>query len=355
MLVLVVSNAALLSSTAALALAALWFQVTPSLPRDTLPSDFGSVIPRGLVPKDYVDAAPRADVLALGRALFFDPILSVDRSVSCAACHDPEHGFADPRPISPGVKGHHAVRHTPSLFNRGFGAQFSWTGRATSLEAQVLLPIENELEMGFSVAGAIDRLRADPGYAARFAAAFGRTAEASAGDTRSVDEGHPSASTLRAALAAFVGRIHHGDSAVDRFQAGDFEALDDRERAGLWVYESKGQCWRCHSGPNFSDDDFHATGVGAHDGIPLAGRFEVSADEHDRGRFKTPTLRGLALTAPFMHDGSLATIEDVIAFYRRGGNPSANLDERLTPLELDDDEAARLAAFLRALSRPAPK
>jgi cytochrome c peroxidase len=143
-----------------------------------------------------------------------------------------------------------------------------------------------------------------------------------------------------------------GDSAIDRFRAGDYAELASEERVGLWVFESKGRCWRCHSGANFSDESFHNTGVGAEGGVPLDGRFAVTADEADRGRFKTPTLRGVAATAPYMHDGSLATLAEVVEFYRRGGNANEHLDPLLQPLDLSDREAAALVAFLGALSRP---
>ena len=125
-------------------------------------------------------------------------------------------------------------------------------------------------------------------------------------------------------LAEFVRGIWIGDSPVDRFQAGDFAALSVEERLGLWVYESKGRCWRCHSGPNFSDEGFHNTGVGAREGATEEARMSVTGKREDRGRFKTPTLRGVALSPPYMHDGSLATLEDVVAFYKKGGgaNPA---------------------------------
>ena len=126
------------------------------------------------------------------------------------------------------------------------------------------------------------------------------------------------------------------------------------ERLGLWLYESKAGCWRCHSGPNFSDEKFHDSGIGAKDDVPEEGRFAVTHDEADRGRFKTPTLRGVASSAPYMHDGSLATLPDVIAFYRRGGNQNRNLDPNLTPLELSEADEKNLIAFLEALSRTAP-
>lgn len=309
---------------------------TPPLPADTLPSDFGLVPPAGLLAPDAVPPAPDARRLALGRALFFDPSLSGDRTISCASCHQPDHGFADPAPLSLGVRGQRARRHTPSLLNRGLGSIFSWTGRARTLEEQVLLPIHDPVEMGLDLEEIAPRLRTDPRHGPAFEAAFGRPATvADAGE----------------ALASFVERIWIGASAVDRFQSGEFDALDERERAGLWLYESKGGCWRCHSGRNYTDEAFHATGVGARDGAALPGRLEITGAESDRGRFKTPTLRGLASTAPYMHDGSLATLEDVVEFYRRGGNATPERDAALRPLDLSASEAANLVAFLRALSR----
>ncbi len=313
-----------------------WPHQVASVPADTLPADFGLAPPQGLF---ELDAGPRpldGARFALGRALFFDPVLSGDRSVSCASCHQPEYGFADPRPLSPGIQGRTAARHTPSLLNRGLGRVFSWTGQAASLHEQVLLPIPNPREMGLPLDEIAPRLRADPRHGPAFEAAFGRPATIT-------DTG--------AALSAFVERIWIGASPVDRFQAGEFDALDDRERAGLWLYESKAGCWRCHAGRNYTDEEFHATGVGASERVAEPGRADVTSDESDRGRFKTPTLRGVSRTAPYMHDGSLATIEDVIAFYRRGGNDIPQRDAQLVPLDVTEDEAQALAAFLRALSR----
>jgi cytochrome c peroxidase len=307
-----------------------------ALPTDTLPADFGFTAPAGLFDAGAKLPAFDAARFALGRALFFDPVLSFDRSVSCASCHQPDHGFADPRPISLGILGRSAARHTPSLFNRGMGRAFSWAGQAASLHEQVLLPIPNPREMGLALDEIAPRLRADPRHGPAFEAAFGRPATIA-------DTG--------AALTAFVERIWAGASPIDRFQAGDFDALNDRERAGLWLYESKAGCWRCHAGRNYTDEDFHATGVGAQGGVPQQGRESVTGAESDRGRFKTPTLRGVARTAPYMHDGSLATLEEVVAYSRRGGNAIPQRDERLVALDLSDDEAASLAAFLRALSR----
>ncbi|MAG56722.1 MAG: cytochrome-c peroxidase [Planctomycetes bacterium] len=312
----------------------------PLLPRDDLPATFGlAAWPYGLGdrPAGWPEKPPPAR-LALGRALFFSPILSADHKVACASCHQPAHGFSTPDALPPGVNGEHAARHPPSLFNRALGTLHSWDGRAPSLKEQVVMPIENPVEMGLPLPKALDRLRSDQEWAARFETAFG---------DREVTKDR-----LSDALASFVSRITHGDTAVDRFQGGrDRNALSVAERTGLWIYESKGRCWMCHSGPNFTDEGFHNTGIGSSSTRVAPGRSAVTGDGDDRGRFRTPTLRGLALTAPYMHDGSVATLKEVVAFYRGGGRKNANLDPRIRPLDLTDEDAAHLLAFLKALSR----
>jgi cytochrome c peroxidase len=141
-----------------------------------------------------------------------------------------------------------------------------------------------------------------------------------------------------------------GDSRVDRFRRkGEHDALTAQERSGLWLYESKARCWRCHTGFNFTDEDFHNTGVGWGKKPEDLGRFRVTKKQSDRGKFKTPTLRGCGLTAPYMHDGSLMTLEDVVAFYNKGGVANANLDRVMTPLKLSKEEVRDLVAFLKAL------
>ena len=275
----------------------------------------------------------------LGKRLFFDPILSADRTVSCASCHEPDSAFASNQKLPLGIGGKRAARNSPTLFNRGFsGAQF-WDGRAEDLDHQALMPIEDPNEMGLPVDEALKRLAATKEYEAAFRAAFERG---------------PDRSALGRAIAAFVSRLWLGDSPVDRFRAADVRFLNDKAKTGLWIYESKGRCWRCHVGPNFSDESFHNTGIGAKAGVPEEGRFKITKKDEDRGRFKTPTLRGLTLTAPYMHDGSIATLEDVVAFYRRGGEKNTHLDEALEPIDLTDDEATALTAFLKALSERVP-
>jgi len=293
------------------------------------------VQPLGLAELPPAEHSPEV-AAELGRRLFFSTELSRDRTVSCASCHRPELGFADDRARSSGVAGQETERNTPSVLNRAWSARLMWDGRASSLEEQVLLPIENPLEMGLPLAEALQRLAQNTELAALFERAFG---------------GPPERATLARALAAYLRRLVLGDSPVDRFRAGEIEALSDAERAGLWFYESRGGCWRCHSGPNFSDEDFHATGVGARDGVPEQGRAAVTGATADRGKWKTPSLRGLAATAPYMHDGSLATLEDVVEFYRLGGRASDNLDPDLMPIEMSAEDARNLVAFLRALSR----
>jgi len=296
--------------------------------------------PLGLPPiPDPPDNGYSPARLELGRRLFFDPVLSADRSVSCASCHRPEHGFASPEALSTGVHGRRTTRNAPSLQNRAFGRSFMWDGRFATLEEQVLQPIENEREMGLALEEALARLGAEAGYSESFAGAY------PVGLSRD---------NLARALAQFVRRQVLGDSPVDRFRSGgERAALTPLQRTGLWVYESKGGCWRCHVGPNFTDEGFHNTGVGAVDGVPAPGRFAVTGAEADLGRFKTPTLRGVALTAPYMHDGSLATLREVLELYRRGGRPNPNLDPLLAPVELSDHEVDALVAFLEGLSAAA--
>lgn len=314
-------------------------------PTDELPHGLPVVVADGL-PLGLPDSLPTPPgnpytpaAVALGRRLFFDPLLSRDHSVSCATCHRPELGFASDEALSLGVAGRRTERNVPTLFNRAFAKHFMWDGSAATLESQVVMPIENELEMDLGLEGAVARLREHAEYPALFDAAYGEP---------------PSAEHLGRALATFVRGLVTGDSPVDRFRtAGEQGALSETERTGMWIFDSKGGCWQCHLGPNFSDEEFHNTGVGVVDGVPLTGRFAVTGDEADRGRFKTPTLRALSKTAPYMHDGSLESLADVVEFYRRGGNANGNLDPRLKPIELSEREAAGLVAFLEALSRAA--
>ena len=307
------------------------------MPPDTLPDRLDQrPVPEGLkgppaVPRDNPVTAARVE---LGRRLFFDPVLSADGSMACASCHDPGHGFADPRRVSIGVRGQRGTRNAPSLFNVAYGTRFFWDGRAASLEDQVRFPIENPRELGSKLADVVTRLRRDPRYVKEFAAAF--------------DEGLTTVNLARA-IAGFERTLLLGDSAIDRFRGGDSGALTNAQRQGLWLFESRARCWRCHSGGNFTDGRFHNTGVAVLRQPADPGRFAVTRRPADRGAFKTPTLRGVSRTAPYMHDGSLKTLEDVVRFYSKGGGPNPDLDLLIRPLNLSEQEVGQLVEFLRAL------
>jgi len=309
----------------------------PSIPKDTLPAKLDlEEIPLGLGPRPESKDNPLTEArVQLGRRLFFDPILSGDQTVACVSCHLPDHGFASAEARPRGIRGQVIARRAPSLFNRAFGKSFFWDGRSASLEEQALLPIADPAEMGSSVADAVLRLKGQADYKKAFDAAF--------------DDG-VTGPNLGKAIASFERVILRGDSRVDRFrQNGDHAALSAEERHGLWIYESKGQCWRCHSGRNFTDEEFHNTGVSwGREPLDL-GRHKVTKNETDRGKFKTPSLRGVALVAPYMHDGSLKTLEDVVEYYNRGGVENAHRDEKISPLGLSADELRALVAFLKTL------
>jgi cytochrome c peroxidase len=258
--------------------------------------------------------------IATGKRLFFDESLSSDRKTSCATCHDPARAFTDGRVVARGVHNTAGTRNTPSLVNVGSGRSFFWDGRADSLEAQALQPMTNPQEMGLTPS----------------------EIESRTGMTTA---------DVAAALASYMRTIRSRDSRYDWFRAGQTEMLTTDEKAGLDVFRGRGQCTVCHGGPNLTDDRFHNTGVGVRGGTPAdAGRFVVTQDPRDQGAFKTPTLRDVALTAPYMHDGSLATLADVVAFYSQGGVRNAGLDRRMRPLGLSPDEQRQLVAFLKALT-----
>jgi cytochrome c peroxidase len=316
-------------------------QGSPRVPLDVLPAELSLALPLGL-PETMPDTPENPfsrERWALGRRLFFDPVLSLDRTVACATCHRPDHGFADREATSIGVLGRRTERNAPTLFNRAFAPRQMWDGRVETLEAQALLPVENELEMALPLEEALARLRADASYSGAFATAFG--------------EG-PTRENLARAIATFVRRLTFADSPVDRFRAGELAWMTAEERTGMWLFESRAGCWKCHNGPNFSDEELHDTGVGAVEGRAQPGRETITGDPLDRGKFKTATLRALAFTAPYMHDGSLATLGDVVDFYARGGNPNPGLDPKLEPFEITPQERAALVAFLESLSRTLP-
>jgi cytochrome c peroxidase len=253
-----------------------------------------------------------AENIELGRRLFFDRRLSRDSTISCSSCHDPERAFSDDKPVAIGIFGRRGKRNSPALINRGYGRLFFWDGRISSLEEQVLKPIQDPNEMDLTLDEAASRVDLDQ-------------------------------TTISRALASYVRSLLSGDSPLDRFLNGDRSALNAKQQQGLQIFRGKGGCTACHVGPNFSDERLHNTGVAWRDG-KLA---DIGARQ---GEFKTPTLREIARTAPYMHDGSMATLEQVIDYYDRGGNPNPALDPELRPLRLSAAEKQDLIAFLSSLN-----
>ncbi len=277
-----------------------------------------------------------AEKMALGRRLFSERLLSKDQALSCAGCHRPERAFTDGRPLSVGVFGRQGNRSVPTLINRVYGKSFFWDGRISTLEEQVLQPILNPLEMDLELEEVISRLRDHPDYSAEFQRSFER--QITIGD-------------LSHALSSYVRTILSGDSPYDQYLFGDPNALSPEARKGLKLFQGKARCTQCHLGPNFTDEEFHNTGVAWQHGRYLdLGRVLVSGRPDETGAFKTPTLRQIAETSPYMHDGRLGTLEEVVEFYDRGGNPNPYIDRRLKTLHLSDQEKGVLVWFLRSLS-----
>ena len=254
----------------------------------------------------------------LGRQLFFDSRLSADGTGSCAKCHDPILGFTD---LETSIG-----RSAPSIINLAYATNgLFWDGRTSSLETQV---------MGRMHEDAITSLGTIPGYREQFEHVFGSP--------------EVTIENVGKAIAAFERTIIAGNAPWDRFVKGEEDALSEEARRGWNLFQDKANCIRCHAGFNLTDNQFHNIGV-EFDGLdPDLGRWVITGTEGDQGRFKTPTLRALRYTAPYMHDGSEKTLEDVIEYYDRGGNPNPYLDTEMRPLELTEQEKADLLVLLDA-------
>lgn len=308
--------------------------------------------PLGLPPVPIpADNPPTTDTVALGRLLYYDPVLSADRTISCASCHSPQAAFADARPVSIGVDGKKGTRHSPTVINSAYNSLQFWDGRAPSLEEQAKGPIANPVEMATTHAEVVKRLQADPKYLARFQQAWGT-------DQITID-------LVVKSIASFERTVLSGNSPFDRFYYGhDKKALSASARRGLKLFmdPKKGNCEVCHTiGKDyalFTDNKFHNLGIGAdtRGNMVDLGRYDQTKNEADWGAFKTPTLRNLAHREPFMHDGTFPTLKDTVGHYIGGGNLNPHLDKEIRPLDfLTFDERDDLIAFLDSLTAPLPE
>jgi len=337
-------------------------------------------IPLGLPADTWSYYVPRTNPMTvakveLGRKLFFDARLSADGKVSCSSCHDPKLAFGDAKPVAEGIGGKLGSRNSPSLFNAMFYPNQFWDGRAEGLEDQAIQPLTNPIEMGnASYDQVVARLKAASEYRAEFQSVFGAEV---------------TIARVGQAIAAYERTLVSGDSPFDRFNAGDQSALSDAAKRGLTVFRGRGRCSRCHTFsevlPFFTDFQYHNTGVAMNNphfdklsriafdtvdteqskevidrlakqpGGEELGRVRFSYVVFDIGAFRTPTLRNIALTAPYFHDGSARTLADVVKFYNEGGKMNVAREWDLAPLALTDQEQRDLVAFLESLTGKLPE
>ena len=296
--------------------------------------------PLGLEP-DFsvpIDNPITQSKVLLGKQIFFDKRLSKDGSISCATCHNPVYGFSNGKAVGEGVSSLRGTRNVPSVINRLFGRTQFWDGRSETLESQALAPLLNPNEMAMSEELLVERLKADAVYPKLFQDAF---------------DSVPTLEGVSKAIAAFERTLLSGTTPFDRYEwDGEKDALSESAIRGLALFRGKARCSTCHIGTNFTDEKFHNLGAGQGEGQKDPGRAQVTKDPADFGKFKTPTLRNITLTGPYMHDGSLQTLEEVIEFYDQGGISNSNLDEEIKPLELTNEEKANLLEFLKSLTGP---
>jgi cytochrome c peroxidase len=307
--------------------------------------------PLGLPPVPIPpDNPPTAETIRLGRRLFYDPRLSVDNTISCASCHNPDLAFSDGKQLAQGVRQQKGRRNAPSLLNAAYRSDFFWDGRSHSLEAQAREPVQNPLEMAHTLQGVVDRLAALPDYRAAFQEAFG--------------PGPLTYEEVAKALASFERTLLCANSPFDRYYYGhDPSALSESAKRGLEVFlnPAEGNCATCHSISEkyalFTDNKFHNDSVGPtgdnDDPVDL-GHYLVTKLEADKGAFRTPSLRNVGLTAPYFHDGSRSALQDVIGFYIRGGNPVRYRATEIQSIWLSGQDRADLQTFLESLTGEMP-
>ncbi len=300
--------------------------------------------------------------IELGRQLYFDTRLSSDNTIACASCHHPDKGFGFDSQFGIGVDGQQGDRNSPVAYNRIISKEQFWDGRAESLEAQAVGPIANPIEMGNTHQACVETLKKIPGYRIQFQKIFGNNGI-------NIDNVGKAIATFERAIVTAPAPYDYY-SPVEQFEklfADDLDDLDDdlqeqyeelkaqakehpmSESAvrGMKLFATKANCAVCHAGANFTDEQYHNLGVGMEGDDPDLGRFVVTKEEKDKGGFKTPTLRNVALTAPYMHDGSQQTLEEVVEWYNKGGHPNKWLSDKMKPLNLNDQEKKDLVAFMK--------
>lgn len=319
--------------------------------------------PAPLAPLPALAKRPNSQQVALGKLLFFDERLGGDATITCSSCHDANKGWADGLPLSKGYPGALYFRNTPTVINAVHGRYLYWDGRLPASDLPTLVR-DHISEAHFLQADGrliIERLRQIPEYENGFKRAFG---------------GEPTYGRILNAIAAYVSTLRSRNVPFDRYLRGDSGAIPAAARQGLNLFRGKAGCIRCHNGPMLSDGGFHNVGLSGNDDIFQTperhitfrrffktmgvseyaslredlGRYAVTKQAQDRGRFRTPTLRELSNTAPYMHDGSLAKLEDVVEFYNRGGGLAEGKDPFLRPLGLTEGEKRGLVEFLKSLS-----
>lgn len=307
---------------------------SPAWPPET--DEYVLRVPAGFslpdIPDDNVLTKSR---VALGKRLFYDPALSADSTRSCGSCHAPHLAFSDSTAVSLGIDNRIGTRNAPTLANVAYQKKLLREGGVPTLEMQILVPIQEHNEFDFNILLVAERLQKMPEYVAMAEKAYGRT---------------PDAFVITRSIAAFERTLLSGDSPYDQYSfQGKNNALSMAEKRGLELFQSERlNCSKCHSGFLFTNQDF--TNNGLYEIYPDSGRIRLTGLESDRGVFKIPSLRNIALTAPYMHDGSLPTLEAVIDHYQTGGKPHPNKSPLLKPFALTVKERADLIVFLRSLT-----
>lgn len=280
-------------------------------------------------------SADDAALAAIGWKLFFDPLLSAPRNISCGTCHDPEKGFESGVALGEGAHGDTLPRNAPTVVNLADAEFFFWDGRAESLEEQAKGPIENPVEMDLALDEAVSRVQAQPGYSRAFA---------KAGVERiTIDE-------ITRAIAAFERELVTGPTLYDKWLEGDRSVFSEQQERGRMIFFTRGQCATCHFGKNFTDGFFHNIGTGTPDD---PGRSTISGDDYDLGAFKTPSLRNWKGREPYMHDGRFESLDEVLEFYSEPRTEAIGESE-LDPLDLSEQDHADIKAFLETLNGPWP-